>query len=99
MTGIANKEIISGFIDKINMLVDGGQLIEAAIQFNKPEMLEFYIEKGAKLDMPPDMVTKLYIDNTRGREYRKSPFVIQAACANANDCFIALLKRGCNLHE
>jgi hypothetical protein len=24
MTGIANKEMISAFVDKINMLVDGG---------------------------------------------------------------------------
>jgi len=43
-------------------------------------MLDFYIEKGAKLDMPPETVGKLYTDQTKTQEYRKSPFIIQAAC-------------------
>lgn len=67
-------------IDKINMVVDGGQLIQAAIQFEKPEMLDYYIKQGAPVDLPPDKVSKLYIDHERKSEYRKSPFIIQAAC-------------------
>jgi len=39
-------------------------------------MLEYYIEKGAKLDMPPDTVGKLYTDTTKHQEYRKAPFII-----------------------
>lgn len=39
-------------------------------------MLEFYIEKGAKLDLPPDSVSKLYTDASKSQDYRKAPFVI-----------------------
>ena len=55
-------------------------------------MLKYYIEKGAKVDMPPDTVSKLYIDQTtKTAEYRKSPFIIQAACAGGIDCFKTLI--------
>jgi len=27
MTGLGNKELIAGMIDKVNMLVDGGELV------------------------------------------------------------------------
>jgi hypothetical protein len=32
MTGLGNKEIIKGMIDKVNMLVDGGELIQVHLQ-------------------------------------------------------------------
>ena len=76
LTGLGNKEFISTFIDKVNMLVDGGELIQAAIQFKQNAMLQYYVEKGAKVDMPPDTVSKLYIDHGKSPEYRKAPFII-----------------------
>ena len=62
-------------------------------------MLLYYIEKGAKVDMPPDQVSKLYTDGTRTHEYRKSPFIIQAACAGSMDCFNTVLKNGGKITE
>lgn len=80
LTNIGSKEIIGTMLDKINMTVDGGQLIQAAIQFEKNEMLQYYISKGANIELPPETVSKLYIDHSNKSEYRKSPFIIQAAC-------------------
>ena len=86
-------------LDKINMTVDGGQLIQAAIQFEKNEMLEFYISKGANVELPPETVSKLYIDHSKRPEYRKSPFIIQAASQGDLPCFETLVKNGCRLAE
>jgi len=77
------------------MQVDGGQLIQAAIAFEKADMLQFYISKGAKVDLPPDTVSKLYIDHERKPEYRKSPFIIQAAAQGDVECYNTLLNNGC----
>ena len=62
-------------------------------------MLEFYLEKGAKLDMPPDTVGKLYTDGTKNQEYRKSPFIIQAASTSNWPIFSFLLKKGCKISD
>ncbi|CDW79057.1 ankyrin repeat domain-containing [Stylonychia lemnae] len=99
MTGLGNKDLIAGMIDKVNMLVDGGELIQAAVSFNQPKMLEYYIEKGAKVDMPPETVGKLYTDTSKHQEYRKAPFIIQAAAIASWDVFNILLKKGCKITE
>jgi hypothetical protein len=39
-------------------------------------MLKFYIEKGANVNLPPDSVTKLYIDHSKTSDYRLAPFII-----------------------
>ena len=62
-------------------------------------MLEYYIEKGAKVDMPPDTVGKLYTDSSRNQEYRKAPFIIQAACTAGWDVCSVLLKKGCKITD
>ena len=49
--------------------------------------------------MPPESVSKLYIDHSKRPEYRKSPFIIQAACQGDVNCFETLLKNGCRLGE
>lgn len=49
--------------------------------------------------MPPDTVSKLYIDASKNQEYRKSPFIIQAACAGSIDCFKTLMEAGCKINE
>lgn len=77
------------------MSVDGGQLIQAALAFEKADMLKFYISKGANVDMPPDTVSKLYIDHERKPEYRKSPFIIQAAAQGDLECYETLIQHGC----
>lgn len=82
-------------IDKVNMSVDGGQLIQAALAFGKADMLKFYISKGANVDLPPDTVSKLYIDHERKPEYRNSPFIIQAAAQGDLECYETLIQHGC----
>ena len=62
-------------------------------------MLEYYFEKGAKIDMPPDTVGKLYTDASKTQEYRKSPFIIQAASTASWDACNVLLKRGAKINE
>lgn len=62
-------------------------------------MLEYYLDKGAKIDLPPDTVGKLYTDGSKTQEYRKSPFIIQAACTASWDVCTILLKRGCKINE
>ena len=49
--------------------------------------------------MPPESVSKLYIDHSKKPEYRKSPFIIQASCQGDLACFETLLKSGCRLGE
>lgn len=62
-------------------------------------MLNFYVKKGASVESPPDTVTKLYIDHTRTSEYRKSPFIIQAACQGNVEIFESLLNHGCKVTD
>lgn len=81
------------------MKVDGGQLIQAALAFEKPDMLKFYISKGANVQLPPDTVSKLYIDHERKPEYRKSPFIIQAAAQGSLECYDILIQSGCKASE
>jgi len=80
-------------------LAEGGQLIQAAIQFEKNDMLKHYIAKGCSVDNPPETVSKLYIDHSRNSEYRKSPFIIQAACQGDLACFETIVQNGGKLPD
>lgn len=62
-------------------------------------MLKHYIKKGCSVEDPPETVTKLYIDHTRNSEYRKSPFIIQAACQGNVAVIETLLKEGCKISD
>lgn len=73
--------------------------IQAAIQFEKDDMLQHYIKKGCSIDNVPDTVSKLYIDHTRQSEYRKSPFIIQAACQGNLHVFETLIKHGSKAND
>lgn len=62
-------------------------------------MLKFYIQKGCKVDNPPDIVSKLYVDHKDKSDYRKSPFIIQAACAGFLDVFETFVHHGCSITD
>ncbi len=47
------------------------------------------------MNLPPDTVSKLYIDHERKPEYRKSPFIIQAAAQGDVECYETLISSGC----
>ena len=45
-------------------------------------MLDLFIKRGARLDNPPETVSKIISDPKGLNEnYRKATFIIQAACA------------------
>lgn len=56
--------------------------------------MKLYIEKGARVDHPPDTVSKIAFDPKANEVYRKSPFSIQAACAGDEACFKTILLTG-----
>ena len=49
--------------------------------------------------MPPDKVAPLYTDGSKTREYRKSPFVIQAAAHNTTECLNIIIRNGGKITE
>ena len=51
------------------------------------------------MDLPPDTVSKLYIDHERKPDYRKSPFIIQAAAQGDVSCYETLLNNGCKAED
>ena len=63
-------------------------------------MLKLFLSKGARVDNPPDKVSKMSSDPKKLSEnYRKSPFIIQAACSGDIYCFKTLLTQGCKITE
>ena len=61
--------------------------------------MKFFISQGARLDNPPETVQKIYLDPSASESYRKSPFIIQAACAGDIEIFTTLLTHGCRVNE
>jgi hypothetical protein len=52
------------------------------------ELLKLFLSKGARVDHPPQTVSKVMNDPKKLSEnYRKSPFIIQAACGGDLECF------------
>ena len=47
------------FIDKVNMQIDGGQLMQASIYCKNHEMVKTLITRGCDLDNPPQKVPAL----------------------------------------
>jgi Ankyrin repeat len=62
-------------------------------------MLQYFIKKGCSVENTPDSVSKLYIEHSRTSEYRKSPFIIQAACQGNLKIFETLIKHGCKIFD
>lgn len=54
--GLASTEMIQLLLKGVNMVLDGGQLLQAAVQAGKADLVQFYIEKGARVDNPPSNV-------------------------------------------
>ena len=63
-------------------------------------MLEFFIDKGADIRHPPETVSKVHSEkNKESENYRKAPFIIQAASAGSIDAFKFLLQKGLQINE
>jgi len=46
--------MIEPMLKNVDMIKQGGDLLETAIAENKPEIVELLIQKGADIMLPPD---------------------------------------------
>ncbi len=77
---IGNQEFVNQQLEKVDLLKHGDEVIQACIKFKKPEMLQFFLDKGCNILHPPDSISKTFTeDQSEVDAYRKSPFIIQAA--------------------
>ena len=87
------------FIDKVNMQIDGGQLMQASIYCKNHEMVKTLITRGCDLDNPPQKVPALTGHPECHIEYRRAPYIIQAACYGDKKIMEMLVAAGCSLNE
>ena len=87
------------FMDKVNMQIDGGQLMQASIFCKNHEMVKALIQRGADLTNPPQKVPPLQAHPECHIEYRSSPYIIQAACYGDKKIMELLIAAGCNLND
>jgi hypothetical protein len=66
--------------------------------YGKLDLLKLYVSRGARLDHPPDTISKAPVDK-KSENYRKSPFLIQACCYSNPDVVKYLVSQGCKLTE
>lgn len=92
-------QMIEGFLDKVDMAVDGPHLLQAAIYSKQAEIAQLFISKGVDLTNPPNKVPPLTSDPSCHLNYRQAPFIIQAACAGDLAVMKALVAAGCSLTE
>jgi ankyrin repeat protein len=63
-------------------------------------MIDHFLERGVDPSLPPDSLTKSPIDTDEEiANYRKAPFIIQAACHGRLKIFKMLIGRGCKVEE
>ena len=48
--------MIEPMLDKIDMIKQGGELIETAISLGKADLIDLFIRKGADIMLPPDAI-------------------------------------------
>mmetsp|Transcript_108136 Transcript_108136/g.149430 ORF Transcript_108136/g.149430 Transcript_108136/m.149430 type:complete len:136 (-) Transcript_108136:1689-2096(-) len=95
---MCNREMVQLLLKRVDMVVDGGQLLQAAVQCGNNDLVQYYIEKGARVQNPPQSVVSA-ITGGKSDAYRHSPYIIQAACNGDIDVFQTLLKNGANIFD
>ncbi len=82
-------EMIKQFMEKVDVNVQGNELIQTAIHFKQARILQYFLDQGATLaHAPPATITKLWQEERNESEfYRPAPWLIQAACAGDVDVF------------
>lgn len=69
---------------KVDIKLFGGEFAQVSIFYNKPKLLEYFIEKGADLKNPPESITPVQSmptggdvsENELGKRYRKTPYIV-----------------------
>ena len=54
--GMGNPQMIEPMLKNVDMIKQGGDLLETAIAENKPEIVDLLIQKGADIMLPPDKI-------------------------------------------
>ena len=62
-------------------------------------MVQALIQKNINLAMTADAVNEVKNDDYIHKIYRKSPFLVQAACYGSLDIFKILLEAGCDINS
>jgi len=80
-TSIGFKQIVEFQIEKVDVSQHGGQFIQAAICYQKEDLLKLFFEKGCSIDNVPKAVQPVPEDvsKVKSEEYREAPFLVQAA--------------------
>ena len=74
--------------------------MQAAIHFRNHEMVLALLQRGGMdLSNPPDFVPPITDHLEVHTEYRRSPFIIQAACYGDKVIMEILIATGCSLYE
>ena len=60
MIGMGSTDFVIGFMDKIDMIIDGGHLMQAAIYMKDTKMIKALIKGGANLTKAPLGVPPLH---------------------------------------
>lgn len=81
------------------MQTDGGQILQAALQFGQPDITKMCLERGVDISAPPNQVSPIGSHPQAHLQYRKSPFIVQAACSGGLENFKLLRQAGCSLNE
>jgi len=56
MMPFADRAMAEGFIDKMDLIKDGGELMHAAITHGKKDIVELLIERGCDIHFPPEII-------------------------------------------
>lgn len=87
-----DPELMKGIIERIDMLKHGADCMQIACAAGKEKMVEFFIEKGVDILNPPELVQS-------DDQYRRSPFIIQAAKSGSIPTYEAVRRQGAIPHE
>lgn len=67
------------FIDKANLAVDGAAFLSCAIKSGNHQIVDMLLKKGISSTAPPGTVFPSPSDPSFQKNYRKTPYLIQAA--------------------
>ena len=97
LTSKGSLQLVDFLLNKVNMESSGGQLLQAAVEFEQPKILEEFIKKGASVRSPPETVAP--VEGQARTDYRKAPFAVQAAKTGNTDILQRILDEGAPTDE
>jgi hypothetical protein len=53
---MGSTDLLEPMLKNVDMIKNGGDLLEAAIEHKKPALVDMFISKGADIMLPPDNI-------------------------------------------